>query len=94
MISVPDWDSLEDTVTHTNGKNKLVAQCHTHPRYMAVRKPRTKCESCWLLYVMRWQFNEKTDEKVGALNPFAYLIADVDLEDACSGIELKRVLSA
>ena len=43
---------------------------------------------------MRWQFNEKTDEKVGALNPFAYLIADVDLEDACSGIELKRVLSA
>ena len=81
-------------MANTNGKKVLVAKCHAHPRYTAEHKPKTECGSCWLLYVLRWQYSEKTDEKVGAFNPFAYLIGDVDLEDACSGIEAKHALSA
>lgn len=81
-------------MTKTSAKRVLITRCHTHPRYTAEHKPKTNCGSCWLLYVLRWQFSEKTDEKVGALNPFVYLIGDVDLEDACSGIEARPTLSA
>ncbi len=25
--------------------------CRSHPRYRAKRKPRTSCETCWLLWI-------------------------------------------
>lgn len=73
--------------------NKILSvRCHTHPRYAAEHKPRTKCKSCWLLYVLRWQYGKDPDKKLGSLNPYQYLIGDIvgdtGFEDACSGIEL------
>lgn len=81
-------------VARTSAKRILATRCHVHPRYTAEHKPKTNCDSCLLLYVLRWQFDKKTDEKVGAFNPFAYLLSGVDLEDACSGIEAKPTLVA
>ena len=78
--------------TATSSKAALVASCHKHPRYTAERKPGQNCRSCWLLYVLRYQFSKKAEEKLGALNPYAYLIeSDGDhLEEALAGIEVQK----
>jgi len=28
-------------------------QCQTHKSYKARRKPRTSCEACWIMYIIR-----------------------------------------
>lgn len=78
----------------TDGRKVLIAKCHLHPWYRAEYKPKTKCSSCWLLYVMRWQYDAKGEGKIGSLNPYAFFLGEVDLEEACSGIEVESILSA
>jgi hypothetical protein len=59
--------------------------CMHHPKYKANRK--SNCESCSLLYVLRWQYTKDADKKIGGINPYQFL----DLETACDGLrgELK-----
>lgn len=70
--------------------SRLSVRCHEHKKNSGSRKPLSNCGSCWLIYVMAHQFGKDPDSYLGSLNPYTYLIADVDLEDACSGIEISQ----
>lgn len=71
-------------------KSVLVASCSEHPRYTGEQKPTTNCHTCWLIYVMRWQHDKNGEDKLGSLNPFAYLIDHVKVKEACEGIKLRK----
>lgn len=73
-----------------NSKKSLVAKCKKHPRYAAERWSKTKCTTCLLLYVLRWQHDKKAERMLGSLNPYAYLLSGVDMEYACSYIKIHR----
>ena len=60
--------------------------CREHPKYQAKRRSGKKCESCALLYVLRWQYRKEPDKRLGGLNPYQFL---GDLEEACEGLEVK-----
>lgn len=65
----------------------LKIRCRQHSRYTAARiKPKTKCPSCRLLHIIRWQWDKRGEEKLGSVNPYALLIGDVDLEEAAAGL--------
>ncbi|MBI2109305.1 MAG: hypothetical protein HYT93_04005 [Parcubacteria group bacterium] len=67
----------------------LTVRCHFHPRYTAERKSKTKCETCSLLYVLRWQYHKQAEEKLGSHNPFGFLN---DVDGACAGVEARPLL--
>lgn len=78
----------------TEKKVVLEARCNFHPRYSAERRPKVKCGSCWLLFVLRHQLAKDGPEKLGSMNPYTYLIGDVKLEEACSGICVRKFTTA
>lgn len=80
--------------TFKNGKDAALERgvhviCNMHPQYRGVAKPRRNCGSCLLLFVLKNQHGPHAYERLGALNPYAYLLSSVDLEDACSGLKIK-----
>jgi len=64
----------------------LVIFCKDHPRYQAIRKPRV-CESCALLYILRHQWEQDAEEKLGGLNPYQFINTD----EGAEGLRVKLV---
>lgn len=77
-------------MTHRTA-SRLVIGCRKHRRYTGERKSNQYCDSCRLLYVLRHQWARDGERRLGSLNAYAYLIGDVDLEEACSGIKVKKM---
>ncbi len=67
----------------------LKIRCRNHPRYKAKRKPKTRCRTCHLLYVLRWQNSKEGQGRLGGLNPYQFIVSGYEqLEDACSEFEV------
>ncbi len=80
--------------TFKNGKNAALERsvhiiCNMHRQYLGVAKPRRNCGSCLLLFILKNQHGPHADRLLGSLNPYAYLLGSVDLEDACSGLKIR-----
>ncbi len=71
-------------------KKVLIIHCQKHPRYRADRKSKSNCRSCDLLYVLRHQYREDPDGRLGSLNPYTYFLgfSEADFEDACEGLKV------
>lgn len=61
--------------------------CQKHRTYRALRAPK-KCPSCMLVYILRHQHGRAPEEFLSGLNPYAYLIDN--LEEACGGLEVQE----
>ena len=66
-------------------------RCKKHPWCRGVYKPQySKCDTCWLLYVLRYQWAANGEAKLGSFNPYRYLIGHVDLKRASAGLRRAR----
>lgn len=65
----------------------LMIRCHKHPNYLADERPQLFCQGCLLLYVLRHQHARNGPELLGSLNPYAYFLSGVNLEEACTELE-------
>lgn len=68
-------------------KVSLVVHCRKHRSYRAHRAPASGCKSCILLYILHYQHHRKAGEFLGGLNPYAYLINN--LEEACEDLAVR-----
>jgi hypothetical protein len=59
--------------------------CKLHPKYAAQRRPKTDCETCQLLYIIRWQNTPEADRWLGSVNPYWFI---ADTEEACEGLKV------
>lgn len=67
----------------------LAIHCQKHPKYRATRKPKTKCVTCHLLYILCWQHSEEGPGRLGGLNSYQFSISGYqELEDALMGLEV------
>ena len=65
--------------------------CKKHPEYRGIRK--SSCSSCLVIFVLLHQNDDTPEESLGGLNPYAYLLGEVNLETALEGIVVKSELS-
>lgn len=66
----------------------LQIQCAKHPRYRAERmKRKNSCETCHLLYILRWQRDPKGSWRVDGPNVYQFLNGFLD--EICSGLRVR-----
>ena len=70
-------------------KSTLSVRC-CHHTYRATRRPGWKCSACWLLFVLKFQNHPDGERRLGAFNPYTYVIGDVDLRKACAELMVTR----
>lgn len=73
----------------TGKKSELIVKCRHH-RYQATREPGWECETCWLLFVLKYQMHAEGEKRLGPFNPYTYVIDHVDLKKACANLKLSR----
>ena len=70
-------------------RKELSVHCQKHPRYRAARKPVTKCLTCHLLYIIRWQHSKEVTDHLGGVDPFQFVFSGYEqLKEACEGLEV------
>lgn len=47
-----EFTRVWDRKNEQNDEIAALHECDKHPRYRAIRKPRTACEGCWRCYVL------------------------------------------
>lgn len=69
----------------------LPIHCQKHPRYRALRKPKTRCKTCHLMYVIRYQNSGRADRYLGGLDPYQFIVSGYDeLHEACSELKVAQ----
>ena len=66
-------------------RKHLEVQCKKHPSYTADRRPHSHCESCLLLYALRYQ----DDDEKAFENSIQYMTGN--FEEACVGLRVYTV---
>lgn len=66
---------------------KLNIFCKKHPNYRGLR--RSKCQSCQLIRILRWQHTRVAGDHLGGLNPYQFLNDPVE---ACEEIVVEPEL--
>ena len=67
----------------------LTIACNKHLRYMAMRKPKTKCVTCHLIYILRWYHSKEGPDRLGGLNPYQFIVSGYQqLEDTLMGLKI------
>jgi len=71
-------------------RGTLEIYCVEHPRYQAKteKKGKRRCETCQLLYILRWQ-HEAPDEHLGGTNPYQFLAGHLD--DICAQLRVRPI---
>ena len=82
------WNDFLECM-ETGKKSELSVKCRHH-RYQATRKPGWNCDSCWLLFVLKYQMHKDGERRLGPFNPYAYVIGHVDLKKACTNLKITR----
>jgi hypothetical protein len=67
----------------------LQIQCQKHPKYTGERRSR-RCETCHLLYILRWQHDPNAASKLGGLNPYQFI--DENMDDVCMNLKVNKIL--
>jgi hypothetical protein len=70
-------------------KSSLGIRCKHH-NYKATKKPGWRCNTCWVLFVLKYQDHEDGERRLGSFNPYVYVIGEVSLEVACEDFEITR----
>jgi len=87
-IGSDDWE--EPFVgMETGKKSPLTVKCCDHG-YKATRKPGWNCDTCWLLFVLKYQNHEDGERRLGSHNPYVYTIGFVDLKEASTKLEVVK----
>ena len=82
-------EGLEEAFSgiEANAQAPQKLSCPRHS-YQATRRPGWNCQTCWLLYVLTYQYESDAEDRLGSLNPYAYLIGDIDLRQVAGELEL------